>query len=156
MGPAFGRRCIPAGGVAPSSNIPDILGRRALPAGRLAALDAAPPFMRWVLVSRLIQRALNDMDRQQHEVDHARLSVMRILACADVHGRPAVYQWLVATAREHEVEAILLAGDLLGCPDGFDSPEDAQRYEAQTVIGVLEAAGVPVLYIMGNGDLQGT
>ena len=39
---AFGRRCIPAGGVAPPSNIPDILGRRALPAGRLAALDASP------------------------------------------------------------------------------------------------------------------
>src|SRR5438034_5767744 len=28
---AFERRCIPAGGVAPPSNIPDILGRRALP-----------------------------------------------------------------------------------------------------------------------------
>ena len=78
---------------------------------------------------------------------------MNILACADVHGRPAVYQWLVATAREHEVEAILLAGDLLGCPDGFDAPEDAQRHEAQIVTGLLEAAGVPVLYIMGNDDL---
>jgi hypothetical protein len=40
--PAFGRRCIPPGGVAPSSHIADILGRRALPAGRLAALGAAP------------------------------------------------------------------------------------------------------------------
>ncbi|HSC27946.1 MAG TPA: NADH-quinone oxidoreductase subunit M, partial [Vicinamibacterales bacterium] len=30
---AFGRRCIPAGCVAPSSNTPGILGRRALPAG---------------------------------------------------------------------------------------------------------------------------
>jgi Icc-related predicted phosphoesterase len=78
---------------------------------------------------------------------------MRILACADVHGRPAVYQWLVATAREHGVEAILLAGDLLGCPDGFETPEEAQRYEAQTLTSLLEAAGVPVLYIMGNDDL---
>ena len=41
---AFGRRCIPAGCVAPRSNIPDILTRRALPAGRIAALDATPDF----------------------------------------------------------------------------------------------------------------
>ena len=41
---AFGRRCIPADCVAPSSNIPDILGRRALSAGRLAALGATPDF----------------------------------------------------------------------------------------------------------------
>src|SRR5712692_11881884 len=41
---AFGRRCIPSGCVAPSSNIPDILGRRALPAGRIAALGATPDF----------------------------------------------------------------------------------------------------------------
>ena len=37
---AFGRRCIPPGGVAPPSNTPSILGRRALPAGRIAALGA--------------------------------------------------------------------------------------------------------------------
>src|SRR5260370_36856984 len=37
---AFERRCIPSGGVAPPSNIPDILGRRALPVGRIAALGA--------------------------------------------------------------------------------------------------------------------
>src|SRR4029453_8016717 len=37
---AFERRCIPAGCVAPLSNITDILGRRALPAGRLAVLGA--------------------------------------------------------------------------------------------------------------------
>jgi Icc-related predicted phosphoesterase len=39
---------------------------------------------------------------------------MRILASADVHGLPTVYEWLLATARQHEVEVILLAGDLLG------------------------------------------
>src|SRR5262245_41443231 len=37
---AFERRCIPAGCVAPPSNIADILGRRALPSGRLAVLGA--------------------------------------------------------------------------------------------------------------------
>src|SRR5262245_17501843 len=50
MGTAFGRRCIPSGGVAPPSHTPGMLGRRALPDGRLAALGAAPPFLRWVLV----------------------------------------------------------------------------------------------------------
>lgn len=39
--PAFGRRFIPLGVVAPSSNTLSILGRRALPRGRLAALGAA-------------------------------------------------------------------------------------------------------------------
>jgi hypothetical protein len=37
---AFGRRCIPSGGVAPPSNMPNILGRRALPAGRIGDLGA--------------------------------------------------------------------------------------------------------------------
>jgi hypothetical protein len=41
---AFGRRCIPGGGVAPPSNTPGILGRRALPSGRLAALGATLAF----------------------------------------------------------------------------------------------------------------
>ena len=66
-------------------------------------------------------------------------------------GRRCISGWW--TAREHGVEAILLAGDSLGRPDGFETPEEAQRYEAQTVTGLLEAAGVPVLYIMGNDDL---
>ena len=48
---AFGRRCIPADGVAPPSNIPDILGRRALSAGRLAALGATPDFHHGLLAS---------------------------------------------------------------------------------------------------------
>src|SRR5258708_10342981 len=40
MPAAFDGRCIPAGCVAPPSNIPDILSRRALPSGRLAVLGA--------------------------------------------------------------------------------------------------------------------
>jgi Icc-related predicted phosphoesterase len=78
---------------------------------------------------------------------------MRVLASADVHGRRAVYEWLLAVAREQDVESIVLAGDLLGCPDGFDTPEDAQRHDANTLIHLLETARVPVLYIMGNDDL---
>ena len=42
LGTPFGRRCIPAGCVAPPSNTPGILGRHALPAGRIVALGATP------------------------------------------------------------------------------------------------------------------
>ena len=78
---------------------------------------------------------------------------MRVLASADVHGRLEVYEWLLTAARQHDVEAVVLAGDLLGCPDGFETPEDAQRHDAQQLTKLLESAGVPVLYIMGNDDL---
>src|SRR6266849_3708488 len=48
---AFDGRCIPAGCVAPPSNISDILGRRALPAGRLARLGATLDFHHGLLGS---------------------------------------------------------------------------------------------------------
>ena len=47
---AFDGRCILAGGVAPPSNMPDILGRRALPAGRLARLGATRDLHHGLLV----------------------------------------------------------------------------------------------------------
>jgi Icc-related predicted phosphoesterase len=78
---------------------------------------------------------------------------MRILASADVHGSQSVYEWLVNIARKEKVDAIVLAGDLFGCLDGFDTAEDAQRYEARVLTDVLQGAGVPILYIMGNDDL---
>jgi len=78
---------------------------------------------------------------------------MRILACADLHGRRAVYEWLLTSAREHHAEVIVLAGDLLGCLDGFDTPEQAQRHEANRLVELLETASATVLYIMGNDDL---
>jgi Icc-related predicted phosphoesterase len=78
---------------------------------------------------------------------------MRILASADVHGSRPVYDWLLNVAREQEVDAIVLAGDLFGCLDGFDTPEDAQRHEASLLTDLLQGAGLPVLYIMGNDDL---
>ena len=78
---------------------------------------------------------------------------MRVLAAADLHGQRPVYNWLIATARERHVEAIVLAGDLLGCLDGFETPEDAQLHEAGMLVELLAGAGVPVLYIMGNDDL---
>jgi Icc-related predicted phosphoesterase len=78
---------------------------------------------------------------------------MKVLASADLHGKWPVYEWLVRTASAHEVEAILLGGDLLGCPDGFDTPEAAQEHEAQRLSEFLASIGLPILYIMGNDDL---
>src|SRR5436189_5068877 len=50
---AFGRRCIPAGCVAPRSNTPGILARRALPPGRIAALGATLDFHHGLLSGSL-------------------------------------------------------------------------------------------------------
>jgi Icc-related predicted phosphoesterase len=78
---------------------------------------------------------------------------MRILAAADVHGQWPVYDWLLTAAREERVEAIVLAGDLLSGAEGFDSVEESQRHEACILTDLLDSAGVPVLYLMGNDDL---
>src|SRR5436190_1855330 len=62
---AFGRRCIPADCVAPSSNIPDILGRRALSSGCLAALGATLEFHHGLLGRvRLTDAALERKGRE--------------------------------------------------------------------------------------------
>ena len=78
---------------------------------------------------------------------------MRVLASADVHGKQAVYEWLVRTAYAHQVEAVVLGGDLLGCPDGFATPEAAQEHEAQGLSDFLGSIDLPIFYIMGNDDL---
>src|SRR5436309_15977702 len=51
---ALGRRCMPAGCVAPRSNTPGILARRALPAGRIAALGATLDFHHGLLAGMTI------------------------------------------------------------------------------------------------------
>src|SRR5436309_14870164 len=55
---AFGRRCIPADGFAPPSNIPDILSRRALSSGRLAALGATLEFHHGPLARTILRAAV--------------------------------------------------------------------------------------------------
>jgi Icc-related predicted phosphoesterase len=73
---------------------------------------------------------------------------MRLLASADLHGRHSVYEWLVRTASEQRVDAIVLAGvGLIGCLDGFATPEAAQEHEALLVSGLLGRGECPVLYI---------
>jgi Icc-related predicted phosphoesterase len=64
-----------------------------------------------------------------------------------------VYDWLIRTALEYHVDAVVLGGDLLGCPDGFATPEDAQQHDAHLLSEFLADAGLPILYIMGNDDL---
>ena len=78
---------------------------------------------------------------------------MRVLASADLHGFHPVYDWLLDTASAHHVDAIVLAGDLLGFPDGFDTVEAAQEYDALVTTAMLARAAAPVLYMMGNDDL---
>jgi Icc-related predicted phosphoesterase len=78
---------------------------------------------------------------------------MQLLMSADQHGQWSVFSWLLTVARERHVDAIVLAGDLLGCPDGFDTPEEAQRHDADTANKLLAGGEIPVFYVMGNDDL---
>ena len=77
---------------------------------------------------------------------------MRILAASDIHGSHDVYRWLASLADAIPVEALLLAGDLLGVPDGFETVEAAQQSDADSIATILGAVTVPVYYIMGNDD----
>ena len=78
---------------------------------------------------------------------------MIALAASDLHGNHAVYHWLVRTAGEGNADLIILAGDLLGCPDGFETVEEAQRQDAAAIVRILAGTDTPIYYIMGNDDL---
>ncbi len=69
---------------------------------------------------------------------------MRILAIADIHGVPVIYEWLVN--RAVSADAIILAGDLLDA----DLPPNQQK-QAQKIAGQLRESVVPVLYIKIGG-----
>ena len=77
---------------------------------------------------------------------------MRILAASDLHGNHAAYEWLAQTARKKSVSFIVLAGDLLGCPDGYDTLEAAQKADGVATLRILEDAKTPIYFIMGNDD----
>ena len=78
---------------------------------------------------------------------------MRILGMSDLHGHHEVYRAIPELVREHAVEAVILAGDLLGAPDGFETIEAAQHADAEAIVEILDGLSVPVLYVMGNDDL---
>jgi uncharacterized protein len=75
-----------------------------------------------------------------------------VLACADIHGYQQVYEWLAAVATERRPDAVVLAGDLFGFPDGYPTIEAAQEAEGSKVAALLERLQLPVLYVMGNDD----
>jgi Icc-related predicted phosphoesterase len=79
---------------------------------------------------------------------------VRILAASDVHGNHDTYRWLGDRAVRDSVDAVVLAGDLFGVPDGFASVEEAQRADAREVLRLLARipSHVAVLYVMGNDD----
>lgn len=79
---------------------------------------------------------------------------MRILAASDIHGNHDTYRWITERAIQMAVEAVVLAGDLLGVPDGFGSVEDAQRADSKEICSLLAGIPplIPVFYIMGNDD----
>lgn len=83
---------------------------------------------------------------------------MKILAAADIHGQHQVYDWLVELALLRKPDVLILAGDLFGYPDGYDTVESAQEADRERVLSALQRLDLPVLYVMGNDDfveLQG-
>lgn len=77
---------------------------------------------------------------------------MKILAAADLHGKHSTYSWIAEQARNRGVDAVVLAGDLLGWPDK-GNVETWQARDAEVVVRILEEMSCPVLYVMGNDDL---
>jgi len=80
---------------------------------------------------------------------------MRILAMSDVHGDFDIYRWMqfLVSSAPDPVDAVVLAGDLLHGAGDHLSIEEAQRREADQLIGILCELGLPVLYVMGNDDM---
>ncbi len=76
---------------------------------------------------------------------------MKLLLSSDLHGNHDAYRWLSAVAAELRVP-LVLAGDLLGCPDGYDTIQAAQRADAEAILGLLCESGLSVFYIWGNDD----
>lgn len=77
---------------------------------------------------------------------------MRLLASADLHGFPEVYEWLVEVAVNEVPDGLVLAGDLLGFPDGYDTVEEGQAEDARRVVARLARIECPIFYVMGNDD----
>lgn len=77
---------------------------------------------------------------------------MQVVACADIHGNHDVYDWLGRVATARHADALVLAGDLFGFPDGYPTVETAQMAEGERAGNTLAVSGIPVFYVMGNDD----
>ena len=73
---------------------------------------------------------------------------------ADQHGKWPVFQ-LAAEGRAPASHRRYRARGrpIMGCPDGFDTPEEAQRHDANKLNALLATVAIPIFYVMGNDDL---
>lgn len=72
------------------------------------------------------------------------------MAAADIHGMVEVYEWIARMVRENGADLLILAGDLFT----YGSVEE-QREQGRQIIPLLQGAGTPCFYIMGNDDNVG-
>ena len=78
---------------------------------------------------------------------------MNILAAADLHGQRSLYESMMVASPPLGVQAIVLAGDLLGYAPGYVKAEEAQRADARWIYRLLLESSVPIFYVLGNDDL---
>ena len=78
---------------------------------------------------------------------------MKVLATADLHGDHDIYEWLVHVSKRIQPDVVVLAGDLLGCPDGYSTVEESQRADATQILSILKNIRAPIFFVMGNDDM---
>jgi len=77
---------------------------------------------------------------------------MLILAAADLHGNFETYHWLMQVVRDHSPSALVLAGDLLGAPESYETAPSDHQEQASRLLNTLRPLECPLLYVMGNDD----
>ena len=80
----------------------------------------------------------------------------KILYTADLHGNPEYYEKLIKKAKDTEIKAVVLGGDL--CPKGAGTLEQAvnrqKGFLKSFFIGELSKIKKDVFFIMGNDDFR--
>ena len=77
---------------------------------------------------------------------------MLIIAAADLHGNKETYHSLMQVVRDHSPSAVVLAGDLLGAPESYETAASDHQEQATRVLNTLRPLECPLLYVMGNDD----
>ena len=60
-----------------------------------------------------------------------------ILAAADIHSNIETYRWLPETIHSQEPDLTVLAGDLLGAPQSYETAESDQLRQAEEILELL-------------------
>ena len=80
----------------------------------------------------------------------------KILYTADLHGNQEYYKKLIAKAKDAEIKAVVIGGDL--CPKGGPTVEDAVKIQKEFLekffIPELSKLKKDVFFIMGNDDFR--